>query len=41
MRGILNPVPFLPKREKGLGDEDKRAKLGYSRIEFVEDWMGC
>jgi hypothetical protein len=26
----LNPVPLLPKREKGLGDEGKLAKLGCS-----------
>jgi hypothetical protein len=23
-RGALHPVPLLPKREKGLGDEGKR-----------------
>jgi hypothetical protein len=30
-RGALNPDPLLLKKEKGLGDKGKLAKLGYSQ----------
>jgi hypothetical protein len=38
-RETVNQVPLLPKREKGLGDEGKRAKLGYSPLDSpIPSW---
>ncbi|NJO74761.1 MAG: hypothetical protein HC833_13955, partial [Leptolyngbyaceae cyanobacterium RM1_406_9] len=34
-RGTSNPAPLLPFWEKGLGDEGKLAKLGYTQVFLV------
>jgi len=36
-RGTLNPVTLYPFWEKGLGDKDKRATLGYFLIHRISN----